>query len=96
MSIAKILVLGSTGSVGINTLKVIERFPDRFTVVGLSAFNNVELLARQIRQFSPKGVAVGPGNMNRLRREIKGKSVKVFDAATEIEDLIAFKKVDIV
>jgi len=96
MSIKRVLVLGSTGSIGINTLKVIERFPDQFKVVGLSAFNNVDLLARQVRQFSPKYVALGPNKIKAFRREVRRASLKIFDASTEIEDLVSLGDVDVV
>ncbi len=54
----RISVLGSTGSIGRNTLKIAEKFPDRFTIVSLAAKTNVELLATQIRSFSPVLAAV--------------------------------------
>ncbi len=48
-----ISILGSTGSIGCNTLKIAEMFPDRFAVKALAAKNNIPLLARQIERFSP-------------------------------------------
>jgi 1-deoxy-D-xylulose-5-phosphate reductoisomerase len=51
-------ILGSTGSVGTNVLRVVEAFPDRFRVVGLAAGSNVELLARQILSHRPRVVSV--------------------------------------
>ncbi len=47
----KISLLGSTGSIGVNTLDVIERYPENFQICALSAGSNVELFARQIRKF---------------------------------------------
>ena len=96
MSIKKVFVLGSTGSIGINTLKVIGRFPDRFQVIGLSAFRNVELLARQIRQFSPQYVAVAASKIQNLRREIGRKACKIFDTEIDMEHLVSLEDVDIV
>ncbi|MBU2623126.1 MAG: 1-deoxy-D-xylulose-5-phosphate reductoisomerase, partial [Proteobacteria bacterium] len=46
-------ILGSTGSIGANALKIAEMFPDRFRVRVLAAKNNVIMLAEQIRIFSP-------------------------------------------
>lgn len=46
-------ILGSTGSIGCNTLEIAEMFPDRFAVKALAAKNNIPLLARQIERFSP-------------------------------------------
>lgn len=54
----KIAVLGSTGSIGVSTLDVISRHPDRFDVVGLAAGSNVDLLAEQMGQFQPKKISV--------------------------------------
>lgn len=53
-----VVILGSTGSIGRNTLDVIARFPHRFRVVGLTAGRNVELLLRQTRRFEPALVSV--------------------------------------
>ncbi len=50
----RIAILGSTGSVGSQTLDVIRQFPDDFEVIGLTAGNNVEKLARQSREFGAK------------------------------------------
>jgi 1-deoxy-D-xylulose-5-phosphate reductoisomerase len=54
----KITVLGSTGSIGLNSLKVIEKHPERFRVVALGAGKNIELLTKQIEKFRPSAVAV--------------------------------------
>lgn len=47
-------ILGSTGSIGTNTLDVVRRWPDRFAIHALVAGRNVDLLARQIAEFQPK------------------------------------------
>jgi 1-deoxy-D-xylulose-5-phosphate reductoisomerase len=51
-------ILGSTGSIGRNALKIVEMFPERFAVKALAAKKNIELLAGQIEQFRPEIVAV--------------------------------------
>src|ERR1043166_623203 len=53
----RIAVLGSTGSIGRQTLDVVRSFPHHFTVVALAARNNVELLAEQVNEFHPALVA---------------------------------------
>jgi 1-deoxy-D-xylulose-5-phosphate reductoisomerase len=53
-----ITLLGSTGSIGTQTLDIVSQYPDQFRIVGLAAGNNVELLASQIRQFRPKIAAI--------------------------------------
>lgn len=64
-----ISILGSTGSIGTNTLRVIDRFPDRFRVVGLAAGGNAELLERQIRAFHPRIVSMQREDLARQLRE---------------------------
>jgi 1-deoxy-D-xylulose-5-phosphate reductoisomerase len=54
-----ITLLGSTGSIGTQTLDIVEHHPDKFRIVGLAAGSNVELLARQVQQFRPEIVAIG-------------------------------------
>jgi len=59
-----ITILGSTGSIGTQTLDIVTHHPDQFRVVGLAARSNVSLLAEQIRTFKPEIVALG--NENKL------------------------------
>jgi 1-deoxy-D-xylulose-5-phosphate reductoisomerase len=54
-----ITLLGSTGSIGTQTLDIVEQHPDKFRIVGLAAGSNVEMLSRQVRQFRPEIVAIG-------------------------------------
>lgn len=51
-------ILGSTGSIGVSTLEIVAAYPDRFRVIGLTAGKNLDLFARQIRQFTPRIAAV--------------------------------------
>jgi 1-deoxy-D-xylulose-5-phosphate reductoisomerase len=54
----RLAILGSTGSIGVNTLDIVGQFPERFEVVSLSAGLNSDLLKQQILQFRPKLVSV--------------------------------------
>ena len=54
----KILILGSTGSIGVNTLAVVSEFPGEFEISGLTANENIELLRNQVEEFNPKTVVV--------------------------------------
>jgi len=66
--VRRIALLGSTGSIGVNTLDVIRRFPDRFQVVGLAAGRNVKLLAAQAALFLPALISVqDEADLPRLR-----------------------------
>lgn len=51
-------LLGSTGSIGTQTLDIVRQYPDQFRIVGLAAGRNVELLAQQVQQFKPQIVAI--------------------------------------
>ena len=53
-----ITLLGSTGSIGTQTLDIVSQYPDQFRIVGLAAGRNVEMLAQQIRQFRPAIAAI--------------------------------------
>ena len=53
----RLVVLGSTGSIGEQTLAVAAEFPDRFEVTGLAAGRNIEKLAEQVRRFRPEAVS---------------------------------------
>jgi 1-deoxy-D-xylulose-5-phosphate reductoisomerase len=91
----RIALLGSTGSVGINTLDVVARHQDRFEIVLLTAFNNAALLERQIRRFKPGKVALASRHLAQMRSRF-GRAVKFFDAEQDIPSLVADKGVDIV
>ena len=56
--VKRLAVLGSTGSIGRQTLDIVRAFPERLCVVGLAAGGNAALLAQQIEEFKPKCVAV--------------------------------------
>lgn len=55
----KIVVLGSTGSIGTQTLDVVDNFPDRFEIVALAGGSNIGKLAEQANKYRPKLVSVG-------------------------------------
>jgi len=56
--VQRLVVLGSTGSVGVSTLDVVARHPERFEVVGLSAHQRVDVLLAQCQQFKPRHVVL--------------------------------------
>ncbi|HTD68311.1 MAG TPA: 1-deoxy-D-xylulose-5-phosphate reductoisomerase, partial [Candidatus Limnocylindria bacterium] len=53
-----VVLLGSTGSIGTSTVKVIEDLPERFRLIGLAAGNNVDLLLQQVREHRPHVVSI--------------------------------------
>jgi 1-deoxy-D-xylulose-5-phosphate reductoisomerase len=58
MSFRNLTILGSTGSIGTNTLDVVRRKADRFRVFALAAGRNIDLLAKQIKEFTPEVVVL--------------------------------------
>lgn len=73
----RVVILGSTGSIGRSALDVIGRHRERFTVTGLAAGSNIEVLEEQIRNFHPEIVAVAvPEASERLRKQV-GDMVEV-------------------
>lgn len=69
----RIALLGSTGSIGTQTLEVISRLPERLRVVGMTAHRNVELFAEQVRQFRPQIASIGSEeDAARLRELTRG------------------------
>ncbi len=86
-------ILGSTGSIGQNTLRVVRSMPGRFRVVALAAGKNVDVLAEQVREFNPEIVSVGSRDcIEPLRQRLGAQPVKVvaegagsIEAATHAE-----------
>lgn len=91
-----IVILGSTGSIGINTLKVIDRYRDLFNVVALSAYRNSELLISQARQYGAKYVAVMPEDVSVVRGEISSGRTKVCSVFHDLPMLVSLPGVDVV
>ncbi len=58
-----ISILGSTGSIGTQTLDIVRSHPDKFRVVGMAAGRNIQLLAEQVREFHPEIVATSQENL---------------------------------
>lgn len=75
MSVKQVAILGSTGSIGVNTLDVIRAHPDRFKVVALTAAKQVDLLAQQCAEFKPAIAVVadaeGAARLSKLLLEQK-------------------------
>ena len=75
-----IIILGSTGSIGVSALKVIKQHPEKYRVVALSAARNIGLLLRQIKEFKPVAVSVLDESLaERLKTKLgKGPAPDIF------------------
>jgi len=89
-------VIGSTGSIGCNTLKIVGMFPDRFRVQALAAGNNIELLSRQIQEFRPAMAVViderAAGKLSALLP--KGVSTQILTGPSGYQAAAALEGVD--
>ena len=93
----RLVILGSTGSVGTSTLAVVARHPDRFEVVGLSAYQRVDLLLQQCRQFKPRvAVLPTPERAAELRAMLaaEGLQTEVRSGAAALIELASANEVD--
>ena len=94
-----VTVLGSTGSIGVNTLDVIARHPTRFRVIALSANEQVERLFEQCTQFNPQyAVLPSEEGAERLTRKIRaaGLSTEALVGTDALENVAALPEVDCV
>ncbi|MBT9153734.1 MAG: 1-deoxy-D-xylulose 5-phosphate reductoisomerase [Firmicutes bacterium] len=90
-----IIVLGSTGSIGANTLDVVRRNPHRLRIVGLGAGLNLALLRAQVREFTPASVAIrDTASEWALRQEFP--SLTVFSGESGVVDLVRESQAEVV
>jgi 1-deoxy-D-xylulose-5-phosphate reductoisomerase len=93
----RIALLGSTGSIGTQTLDVISRFPGEFKVEVLTAGNNIRLLAQQAAKFLPDSVVIGNSiHYHQLKEAVKDIPVKVFAGDDAIEQVVRGSNIDMV
>ncbi|HXD40804.1 MAG TPA: 1-deoxy-D-xylulose-5-phosphate reductoisomerase, partial [Ramlibacter sp.] len=95
----RISVLGSTGSVGANTLDVIARHPDRFEVFALSAATQVDLMLQQCARFAPAFAVMASEAAGRelaRRIEARGLATKALWGQTALEEMASHELVDTV
>ena len=85
----RILILGSTGSIGTSTLNVVDHFPDRFPVAGLSAGKNAGLLLEQAKRYRPGAVAIGDLEaVPALKSALTPLGIRVFGGPDAVLELI--------
>jgi 1-deoxy-D-xylulose-5-phosphate reductoisomerase len=94
--VKRLAVLGSTGSVGEQTLEVAAAFPDRFAVVALAAGRRVEKLAEQVRRFRPALVSVGDAESARALRALLGAEAPPIEIGPSGLDAVASCDADLV
>jgi len=93
----RIAILGSTGSIGTQSLEVISFFPDFFEVEVLTANNNSELLIFQARKYNPNTVIIANENKYlEVKNALSDLAIKVFAGNKSISDIVESDNVDIV
>ncbi len=85
----RIAILGSTGSIGQNTLEVIRHFPDKFGIIGLTTNSNIDILYRQIKEFHPRFVCVGDAEAGKRLEQRLNSHTRLFLGKEGLEHLIA-------
>lgn len=93
----KIAVLGSTGSIGSQTLDVIAQHPDRFEAYALAANNQIDKLIEQARSFLPEIVIIAnKEKYNLLKTALADLPIKVYAGAEAIEQIVSDAQIDVV
>jgi len=93
----RIAILGSTGSIGCSSLKVIEAHPEAYQVTALAAGKNIDLLAEQIRKFRPLVAAVlGDEEAESLKERLGGQRPRIVSGREGVNHIATLEEVDTV
>ncbi len=97
MSKRKLAILGSTGSIGTQTLEVVEQYPDHFSITVLSAGRNADLLIQQALKFKPAAVVVCEKTaFEKVRDTLQGKGIEVLFGEDALVETVQRDDIDIV
>ena len=92
----KISILGSTGSIGVNALNVVDNQRDDFNVIGLSAYKNSKLLVEQVKKYEPEFVSIVDAEAaHRLEQELGTFDVKILKGREGLLELSSYGNVDL-
>jgi 1-deoxy-D-xylulose-5-phosphate reductoisomerase len=92
-----VAILGSTGSIGTQTLEVIQSHPEKFQVEVLTAQNNADLLIKQAIQFEPNCVViVNEALYEKVKEALLPLGIKVFAGEKALADVVSMETIDIV
>src|SRR5438105_1797936 len=92
----KVVVLGSTGSIGTSTIKVAEDLPDRIQLIGLAAGNNSKLLAEQALKHKPQAICLQDARKATDLDRMFGGQLKVHSGDEGLVQLATLSEADIV
>ena len=90
-------VMGSTGSIGTQTLDIVRNYPDRFEITTLTANNQWQLLAEQAREFMPDSVVIANDTYySPLKEALSSLPIKVYAGSDALEQVVCSEAVDTV
>ena len=93
----RIAILGSTGSIGTQTLEVLKQNPERFELYAITGNNNVDLLVKQAREFLPEVVCVANESLyQQVKDALNDLPIKVFSGKESIAEMVQMQPIDIV
>jgi len=92
----RIAILGSTGSIGVNTLNVVSGMKDRFKVVALSADKNVGLLLKQAAIFKPRIACVGGEMLSRKVSDAISRKARIVSGVEGLKEIVSRADIDLV
>lgn len=89
--------MGSTGSIGTQTLDVVRQHPEHFAVEALAAHSNIDMLAAQAEEFKPNVVVIADeSKLSDLRQKLAHLPIKVYGGAAALDDIASWDSVHIV
>ena len=93
----RIAILGSTGSIGTQSLEVIDQNPEKFEVEVITANNNVNLLIQQAIKYKPNAVVIAnPDKYKYVSEALKNEPVKVFAGSDALNQVVQMETIDLV
>jgi len=92
----KVVVLGSTGSIGTQTLEIISKFPDYFEVLGLATHSRVDLLLSQVEKFKPRFVGVVSPDKAEEFKKIKPSGIELLTSNEALAVLASLAEADLI
>ena len=93
----KIAILGSTGSIGTQTLEVINNNLDKFSIELLSAYSNIDLIIKQTIKFKPKTIIIGNKNhYKKLKMTFKSQKINILYGEDNLNNFYKYCNVNLV
>ncbi|MGI6144203.1 MAG: 1-deoxy-D-xylulose-5-phosphate reductoisomerase [Clostridia bacterium] len=92
----KIVILGSTGSIGRQALEVVDAFPEMFEIIGLAAGSNVQLLAEQVQKYQPRYVSIGSKEDALALKSLINSKTEIFYGEQGLINLAGIEELDLI